>query len=131
MDVPGRAFGKTLAPGADLGHLQPLEPLTAESGGGVVQAVDERVDRVLLGDVLREVLVDEPLDRQVAMLRHAGADSLQVAVRGCASLTLRPEPADLAPLAVLVAGEPVGPRTAGQLEHRAGLDARHVLLLFE
>jgi hypothetical protein len=53
VDVPGRAFGEPLAPGADLGHLQALEPLPAESSRDVFQAVGERVDRVLLGDVLR------------------------------------------------------------------------------
>jgi hypothetical protein len=53
VDVPGRAFGEPLAPGADLGHLQALEPLPAESSSDVFQAVGERVDRVSLGDVLR------------------------------------------------------------------------------
>jgi hypothetical protein len=56
--MPGRAAGQAPAPDGDLVHLQAVELERAEGVGRVLQAEAEAVNRVLLGDVLLEILVE-------------------------------------------------------------------------
>lgn len=63
-DVPGRAGREPLPPGGELVDHQPVEPLRAEGVPGVPEPGSQGGDRVVLGDVLVEVLVDQHVERE-------------------------------------------------------------------
>lgn len=66
VDLPGGPLGQPSPPGGDLAHVEAVDRHGAECVLGVAEPVAEVRDRVVLGDVLGEELVDQIGESEVA-----------------------------------------------------------------
>jgi hypothetical protein len=118
--MPRGARRKPLPPGAELGNAQPVDLDVAECTGDVLEAVAERLDRRILGDVLLEVFVDELGDGQLAAGERSEAYLVELVLQHRARLTLRLVARDLVAVAVGVV-EAIRPGSTVAPEHLATL----------
>jgi hypothetical protein len=79
-DVPGGTRRQSLAPGGELRNMEAIEANVAEGGRGVPQSRLARCERVLLGDVLREELVDEFPKGQVTSCERTETNAVEDAL---------------------------------------------------